>query len=144
MVDEVTCTLNGLLPAGEVIKFRLVWKKQTFDVAFGQEEKVAKLKEHVQSLTGCPSYFVLIICTNIPYRSPVNAQRIAVACYRLFCVCATGIPPAMMKLMYKGQYVCGEFNNVSVNTYMYIYHMYYNIIYTCMCTWFGNEAEFGS
>ena len=36
----------------ESLKFRVVWKKQTFDVSFGAEQKVAKLKEHIQTLTG--------------------------------------------------------------------------------------------
>ena len=38
--------------AEESLKFRVVWKKQTFEVSFGKEQKVAKLKEHIQKLTG--------------------------------------------------------------------------------------------
>lgn len=34
------------------LKFRVVWKKQTFEISFGAEQKVAKLKEHIQTLTG--------------------------------------------------------------------------------------------
>ena len=30
----------------------MVWKKQTFEVEFAAEQKVAKLKEHIQKLTG--------------------------------------------------------------------------------------------
>ncbi|CAI8035482.1 Ubiquitin domain-containing protein UBFD1 [Geodia barretti] len=51
-------------PPAEELHFRVVWKKKIFEVSFGAEQKVAKLKEHIQTLTG--------------------------------------IPPAMMKLMYKG------------------------------------------
>ncbi|XP_064406813.1 ubiquitin domain-containing protein UBFD1-like [Halichondria panicea] len=48
----------------ETVNFRVVWKKTTYDVTFGLDEKAIKLKEHIQTLTG--------------------------------------IPPTMMKLMYKG------------------------------------------
>jgi hypothetical protein len=51
-------------PPAEELSFRVVWKKQVFEVSFGAEQKIGKLKEHIQTLTG--------------------------------------IPPAMMKLMYKG------------------------------------------
>ncbi len=36
----------------ETVKFRVVWKKKTFDVTFGLDEKAIKLKEHIQTLTG--------------------------------------------------------------------------------------------
>lgn len=36
----------------ETVSFRVVWKKQTFEVTFGLDQKVSKLKEHVQTLTG--------------------------------------------------------------------------------------------
>lgn len=65
------------------LKFRVVWKKQTFEVSFGAEQKVAKLKEHIQTLTG------LLDTLKLHYTvCPVSP--------------APGIPPAMMKLMYKG------------------------------------------
>jgi hypothetical protein len=51
-------------PPAETLHFRVVWKKKIFEVSFSAEQKVAKLKEHIQTLTD--------------------------------------IPPAMMKLMYKG------------------------------------------
>ncbi|KAL5473155.1 hypothetical protein EMCRGX_G027603 [Ephydatia muelleri] len=49
---------------GETVSFKVVWKKQSYDITFNPDEKASKLKEHLQTLTG--------------------------------------IPPAMMKLMYKG------------------------------------------
>ena len=36
----------------EALNFRVVWKKQTFEVSFGAEQRVSKLKEHIQTLTG--------------------------------------------------------------------------------------------
>ncbi len=36
----------------ETVKFRVVWKKTTYDVTFGLDEKAIKLKEHIQTLTG--------------------------------------------------------------------------------------------
>ncbi len=41
----------GFVPA-DTVKFRVVWKKSTFDVTFGLDEKAIKLKEHIQTLTG--------------------------------------------------------------------------------------------
>ena len=34
------------------MKFRVVWKKNNYDVTFPLDEKVLKLKEHIQTLTG--------------------------------------------------------------------------------------------
>ena len=39
-------------PPAEELHFRVVWKKKIFEVSFGAEQKVAKLKEHIQTLTG--------------------------------------------------------------------------------------------
>ena len=38
--------------AEELLAFRVVWKKQVFEISFGAEQRVGKLKEHIQTLTG--------------------------------------------------------------------------------------------
>lgn len=43
---------KAVVYAEETVNFRVVWKKQTFEVTFGLDQKVSKLKEHVQTLTG--------------------------------------------------------------------------------------------
>lgn len=57
--DEDTATEEG-----ETVSFRVIWKKNNYDVTFGLDKKASQLKEHIQTLTG--------------------------------------IPPAMMKVMFKG------------------------------------------
>lgn len=36
----------------EEVKFRVVWKKNSYNVTFPLDKKVLKLKEHIQTLTG--------------------------------------------------------------------------------------------
>ena len=36
----------------EQIVFKAAWKKNNYEITFPPHEKIAKLKEHVQSLTG--------------------------------------------------------------------------------------------
>ena len=38
--------------AEDTIQFRVVWKKRNYEVTFPLDHKVAKLKEHIQQLTG--------------------------------------------------------------------------------------------
>ena len=65
-----------------------MWKKKNFDVTFGLDKKVSELKEHIQRLT-C-EYVIMFMC-----------ECMFVTVFTSF-VC-TAIPPAMMKLMYKGE-----------------------------------------
>ncbi len=46
---------------GEVVSFRVVWKKTSYDVAFPLDEKALKLKEHIQTLTG----MVVCVCVHM-------------------------------------------------------------------------------
>ena len=32
--------------------FKAVWKKNNYDITFSMDSKIAKLKEHIESLTG--------------------------------------------------------------------------------------------
>jgi len=43
--------------AEDTVNFRVVWKKRNYDITFPLDHKVAKLKEHIQQLTGV---FVLL------------------------------------------------------------------------------------
>ena len=36
----------------EKVEFKVVWKKNTYDVAFPLDERVDKLKEHINTLCG--------------------------------------------------------------------------------------------
>lgn len=36
----------------EVVEFKVVWKKNTYDVSFPLDERVDKLKEHISTLCG--------------------------------------------------------------------------------------------
>lgn len=36
----------------EKVEFKVVWKKNTYDVSFPLDERVDKLKEHINSLCG--------------------------------------------------------------------------------------------
>ena len=38
--------------AEDTVQFRVVWKKRNYEVTFPLDHKVAKLKEHIQQLTG--------------------------------------------------------------------------------------------
>ena len=70
----------------------MAWKKEVFEVTFGAEQKVAKLKEHIQTLTGT---------NECSFKPPLQQHEWRVhgpICYVFY----SGIPPAMMKLMYKG------------------------------------------
>lgn len=51
-VLEVYAGIIDSLIAIEEVKFRVVWKKNSYSVTFPLDEKVLKLKEHIQTLTG--------------------------------------------------------------------------------------------
>ena len=38
--------------SGDQVSFRVVWKKNSYNVTFPLKEKALKLKEHIQTLTG--------------------------------------------------------------------------------------------
>ena len=65
----------------EKVDFKVVWKKNTYDVSFPLDERVNKLKEHINTLCG---------------------ERLMIITFSLIMLIKSGIPPAMMKLMYKG------------------------------------------
>ena len=67
----------------EKVEFKVVWKKNTYDVAFPLDERVDKLKEHINTLCGW-WYLLSSFADGIKFLLHI------------------GIPPAMMKLMYKG------------------------------------------
>lgn len=47
-----------LLAVGsETVDFRVVWNKKNFDITFSLDEKISKLKLHLQTLIGTVSYF---------------------------------------------------------------------------------------
>ena len=54
----------------EVVDFRIIWKKNTFNVTFPLDESVPKLKEHIHTLTGmrefCHSCFKSVAKNNTP------------------------------------------------------------------------------
>lgn len=70
----------------ETVSFRAVWKKTNYDITFCVDDRIAKLKQHIQELTG----------EETALRHGDERK-----CSLIFC---PGIPPAMMKLMYKGKY----------------------------------------
>ena len=37
---------------GETVSFRAVWKKTNYDITFSANARIAKLKQHIQELTG--------------------------------------------------------------------------------------------
>ena len=37
---------------GETVSFRAVWKKTNYEITFAATERIAKLKQHIQGLTG--------------------------------------------------------------------------------------------
>ena len=57
----------------------MVWKKQTFEVAFGPDQKVVKLKEHIQTLTG----LVVVVCM-------VIYHPLAIVYHQSFSDCLVG------------------------------------------------------
>lgn len=50
-----------LPPPGEQVSFKVVWKKNNYNVTFPLDQKALKLKEHIQTLTG--SYYIISHCT---------------------------------------------------------------------------------
>ena len=40
-----------LAAVDETVSFRVVWKKNNYDVTFPLDQKASKLKEHIQKLT---------------------------------------------------------------------------------------------
>ena len=45
------------------MNFRVIWKKNNYDVTFGLDKKAAQLKEHIQTLTGV--YVCLYVCMHV-------------------------------------------------------------------------------
>lgn len=68
----------------EKIDFKVVWKKNTYDVSFPLDHQIDQLKEHINTL--CGEHYLE---RNFTANKCIN--------------CFLGIPPAMMKLMYKGE-----------------------------------------
>jgi len=56
--DLITTTTSGYsqepLPKGEIIKFSVNFKKQNYDMQFGNEETAAALKQSIAQVTGVP------------------------------------------------------------------------------------------
>ena len=44
--------LTVVITLGETVSFRVIWKKNNYDVTFGLDKKASQLKEHIQTLTG--------------------------------------------------------------------------------------------
>ena len=51
---QLSLYVNADIDEGEVEKvdFKVVWKKNTYDVSFPLDERVDKLKEHISTLCG--------------------------------------------------------------------------------------------
>ena len=47
-----------LPPPGEQVSFKVVWKKNNYNVTFPLDQKALKLKEHIQTLTGSYLYII--------------------------------------------------------------------------------------
>lgn len=54
MALRIKAYLSVTLIGGETVSFKVVWKKQSYDITFNPDEKASKLKEHLQTLTGKP------------------------------------------------------------------------------------------
>lgn len=79
----------------ETVEFKIVYNKQKYDVTFPTNETVAKLKAHVQTLTGNFLKVIYFKCM----KGCHLFEFIACFQYLLF----TGVPSAMQKIMFKGK-----------------------------------------
>lgn len=59
-VHNLLLNVISFIADTECVDFRVVWKKNSYDVTFPLDEKAIKLKEHVETLTG-KQYFILRI-----------------------------------------------------------------------------------